>query len=100
MQISTLMGHLKIVLPRTKDELPKVGSELRDALCNSMPPRHFVMFIPQGDRGPADQVSIYARRPALWRRLVRSVFSLIYRALGRLGRGKPRGRSQPLPGKA
>ena len=38
-------------------------------------------FIPQ-DRGPVAQAIIYARKPALWRRLVRAARARIERAFG------------------
>jgi len=81
-QVSTLAGHLKRELPETIEGLQVVGSQLRDVLRFNMPTRSFLKFIPQ-DRGPIGQAVIYARKPALWRRLARAARSGIDRALGR-----------------
>jgi hypothetical protein len=43
----------------------------------------FLAGLPQ-DSGPIDQAIVYARKPALWRRVVRSVRTWIDRGLGRL----------------
>jgi hypothetical protein len=51
-------------------DLLAVGSQLRDVLDYALPNRDFLKFTPE-DRGPVAQARIYARKPALWRRIVR-----------------------------
>lgn len=81
-QVSSVVSHLKRELPVTMEGLLAVGAQLRDVLRYVMPSRSFLKFIPQ-DRGPVAQATIYARRPALWRRVVRSARAAIERASGR-----------------
>lgn len=80
-QLSSVVDYLKQGLPGTMEGLLVVGSQLRDVLRYSMPTRSFLKFIPQ-DRGPVAQAIIYARKPALWRRLVRAARARIERAFG------------------
>jgi hypothetical protein len=76
---SSVVDHLKQGLPGTMEGWLALGSQLRDVLGYSMPTRTFLKFIPQ-DRGPVAQAVIYARKPALWRRLVRTARARIERA--------------------
>ena len=80
-QVSSVVNHLKQGRPGTMEGLLAVGSQLRDVLRYSMPTRSFLKVIPQ-DRGPVAQAVIYARKPALWRRLVRAARARIERAFG------------------
>lgn len=88
LQLKSAFEGLQTGLPESLRSLRALCEQLRDVLRFHFPWSSFLRFIPE-DRGPVSTATIYARKPALWRRGARGFRGLLDRAFGPRWPGDP-----------